>query len=715
MSNFNHSIDKMVKEKFLAIYSDALDKADKTFNNEYLPQITDLSFYDQIKFLNERKEEIKNKKDDISISAYFKNSNSEEWLLKLFSSRTSILNVDDSKELRQAVYLGNLRSKITEYLGSLKDKIPPYSYELFNKGISDPILFDLNYSFHVEDSDDFLKIRHWQAQKVLKVVSFETTNIIKGVQNKLKDDPEGLLIIENDVKHYDKCISGNSFHKVEDLIEKLKQFSFMSEYEFDKIDTSSLIDDFNKFIDGDMQWSKITPEYSDHLKKRLKTSNKTFPFSDSPMIFYTIFQTIRWMKTVLKNKSLNDSFKFPDFKALVVKAMEEAEKEAVDSIDDFNDTINITKITAEQAEAKYIDALEGLRHDYNNSEDVVKEYFASLQRGGHTEHIFELNAFFFDLEDHIQYLKTAYILRERIHYFIACCREYGGKNRVEYPNLDDGAGVSEIMYLAHNMVLDNDLHERLSKIMDDFMLYTTVYCMPFDIALQNVREEMHDLFIQCVDRLLNYLEDADPENKVMYIQTRLKQLKHRELSLKNLSNNYNEERKPRYTSLLKEYLEIEAEFIKETKDISFFQQAKPIKQIQVESSNTSKKTIEKTFSFGFKSSEDSLKSFISELNRQIYLLRDDVAAVDDLVTVLTAEDLNSDLPSITFNCETTQLYYIFNKLKPYFNNLSFKNIEKSQLFFTKNGNLLKAQNLSASKVDFPKNYEEIDKAFTLLQ
>src|SRR5690554_617627 len=132
MSNFNHSIDKMVKEKFLAIYSDALDKADKTFNNEYLPQITDLSFYDQIKFLNERKEEIKNKKDDISISAYFKNSNSEEWLLKLFSSRTSILNVDDSKELRQAVYLGNLRSKITEYLGSLKDKIPPYSYELFN-------------------------------------------------------------------------------------------------------------------------------------------------------------------------------------------------------------------------------------------------------------------------------------------------------------------------------------------------------------------------------------------------------------------------------------------------------------------------------------------------------------------------------------------------------------------------------------------------------
>src|SRR5690554_7973915 len=90
----------------------------------------------------------------------------------------------------------------------------------------------------------------------------------------------------------------------------------MSEYDLDKIDTSSLIEDFNKFIDNDIPWSKITPEYSEHLKKRLKTSNKTFPFSDSPMIFYTIFQTIRWMKTVLKNKSLNDSFKFPDFKAL---------------------------------------------------------------------------------------------------------------------------------------------------------------------------------------------------------------------------------------------------------------------------------------------------------------------------------------------------------------------------------------------------------------
>src|SRR5690554_1514085 len=714
MSNINHSIDKMVKEKFLAIYNDATDKAAKTFNDEYLKQISVLSFYDQIKFLNNRKEEIKLKKDDISISAYFKNSNSEEWLLKLFSSRMSILNVDDSQVLNQAVYLGELQSNINEYLSSLRDKIPPYSFEIFKSGVTNPILFDLNYSFHIEDKDDFLKIRHWQAQKFLKVVSFETTNIIKNIQNRLKGDPNALLIIEKDIRLYENNISESSFNTVETLRENISELSFMTTYDFDILDTSEMLNDFDLFLSGELPWSKLIPEYFEFLKKKLKEGGSEFPFSDSPIIFFSIDQTIRWMKTVLKNNSLHDTFNFPNYRAIAKEVVDDAGKEAEKLIEDFNNEIDLTNLTVKQAEVKYISILEKLRHEFNDSEDSVKEYFASLQREDDTEGMFELNVFFFDLDYHIQCLKAACILRERIHYYIAWCHEYGGNNRVEYPNLDNGAGISEVMYLAHNMVLDNDLHQRLSKILDDFMLYTTAYCMPFDIALQNVREEMHDVFIQCVDRLIDYLEDADPESKVMYIQTRLKQLRRRELNGRNISISDDDQLNFRYTSLLREYLEIEAEFIKETKDISFFQQAVPIKQIQVKSTSVSKKAIDSLFSFGFKSSKDSLKSFILELNRQIYLLRDDVAAVENLYSVLTADNLNEKLPKITFNCETTQLYYIFNHLRPYFNNLTFSNIEKSKLFFTKNGNLLKAQNLSASKIEFPKNYKEIDQAFTLL-
>lgn len=121
-------------------------------------------------------------------------------------------------------------------------------------------------------------------------------------------------------------------------------------------------------------------------------------------------------------------------------------------------------------------------------------------------------------------------------------------------------------------------------------------------------------------------------------------------------------------------------------------------------------------SFGYKNkNSDTLKTLIFELNRQVNLLNDEHTSVEDLVNVLTADQLSQDLPSIYFECETTQLYYILNKLKPYFNNLTFSGLEESQLFFTKLGHELKAQNLYSSKVDYPKNYLEIDKVFANFQ
>jgi hypothetical protein len=264
------------------------------------------------------------------------------------------------------------------------------------------------------------------------------------------------------------------------------------------------------------------------------------------------------------------------------------------------------------------------------------------------------------------------------------------------------------------MVLDNDLHDQIKEIYETSMKDIMAYALHMDLFEINYRERLHSLFMACIERLQQYLEDAEPTNKVMFIQSRLKDLRLRELNKRSMKDSYNGNNE--YSSILKEYLEIEAEFIKETKDISFFDKAQPIKRVQAKSNKKLSSGEEVPFTFGYKAqSIDPLKEFVLELNRQIYLLKDNEDAVDNFISVLTSDDLSQKLPTVTFNCETTQLYYIFNNLKPFFKNLTFKNIEKSQLFFTKNGNHLKGQNLSASKVDFPKNYEEIDRAFTHLQ
>jgi hypothetical protein len=702
----------MVKEKFLSIYNAAAERASEAFEKEITASLDKLSSYDKIKFLNEKRAELKAQANTIQVTPYLKNATNEDWLLKLFASRFTILNVDDTAELDLAVYLGLLNSKINEKYFSIKNEIPEYSYNEFIKGINNPILFELNYSQHIKDSNDFFKIRHWQVEQLVKVISYETTNIINNILSQLKEFPEFRATLEKDVNLYDTAISKITFTHADELIEQLKLFSFMKDYEFSLVDTSSIVSDHEQFKHGEPPWSKISPTSIKDSRQRYKEIQRT-PFSDTPFIFFTIYQTIKWMKAFLDGQEVVGIFNYPNYIEIAKKTIVDAEEEADKIIEEFERKIDAKKQSKEETERIYIKELEQLRHKFNVSEDTIKEYFASLQKEDNTPNIFQMNAFFFDLDQHIHFLKEACKLSELIHYFIMSCRKLGGKNRVEYPGLDDGSSVTEIMYLAHNMVLDSDLHEKLSNILDDFMLYTSAYCMPFDIALQNVREAMHQLFIECIDRLLNYLEDADPASKVMYIQTRLKQLKQRELGFKQIVSSDENKMQPKYTSLLREYLELEVEFIQETKDISFFQQ--PIKTIQPSKPKKQQSLLDAQLSFKFKASKEALRKLLTELNAQIYLLRGDMEAVEDLLTLLTSDNLLEEQTKITFNCETTQLYYIFNKLKPYFLDLSFQNIEKSQLFYTKNGNVLKAQNLSASKVDYPKNYKEIDQAFTHLQ
>ena len=201
------------------------------------------------------------------------------------------------------------------------------------------------------------------------------------------------------------------------------------------------------------------------------------------------------------------------------------------------------------------------------------------------------------------------------------------------------------------------------------------------------------------------------EGKISSTEQRRLELIKQERKVKNkeLLEQYSQ-RELKYIKTIKQWLKDEKEFFLELKSIDLKEvKAKPSKR-------NIKNTDSSLVSFGYKTKDTTnLKKFVLELNRQVYFLKDGEKSVENFIKVLNSKDLSKEMPDIYFNCETTQLYYIFNKLKPYFNKLTFKNIEKSQLFYTKNGTLLKAQNLSASKVDLPKNYKEIDQAFTLLQ
>lgn len=706
--NINQTIDKMVKDKFLAIFKDAQKRAEEKYNKSIAPVLKDKSTFDKIKFLKSEKDKIAKLIEDVQLSAYVGSATNEDWLLKMFASRTTILNVDDSEDINKAVYAGRLSALIVDELLEIRTSIPNYTYEDFLAGKKDPIFTELDYFWHMGDKQDGDKIRLWQANKIVLMISCETCMIINTAQTALSNNPDAIAILSRDLDQYESSIKEKEFDTPAALIKELKKLSFLSEYNFNLLDNTNALNDFHTFQDKDLSWKRITPEYIEKSRKLLDEAGKIKPFSESPIIFYTIAQIMQWIEKVVNGQQLMMPFIYPDYHQIVDDILKKAEAEADKTIEEFEDSIDLPNLSDKEAEQQYISALEGIRHEFNDLEEHEKQYFATIHRED-AHQIFQINAIFFDLVEHENALVRAANLYFRLINFLSACRSISGSVRINYPNSDDDFNPHEVNYLAATMVLDNDLHDKLSNIYSTAMSDMMQYALPMDFVSQNIKEQMHEIFIECIERLLEYLEDCESGNKVLFIQSRLKDLRQRELKNKALTKMYNEKFESGYTTMFKEYLELEADFIASTKDVHFI--------TALNAPRIQKTLPEKTaLSFGYKQKDSTkLLSFITTLNHKIVLLNEQHTSAADLLQVLTAKEINDELPHIYFNCETTQLYYIFNKLKPYFSKLTFQNIEKSQLFYTKNGNPLKGQNLSASKIDYPKDQDEIDKAFSLLQ
>lgn len=131
-----------------------------------------------------------------------------------------------------------------------------------------------------------------------------------------------------------------------------------------------------------------------------------------------------------------------------------------------------------------------------------------------------------------------------------------------------------------------------------------------------------------------------------------------------------------------------------------------------QNSNT---TTKDKISFGFTGDKERLKAAIIQLCQKIDLLIEDKTSSDDLFAVLTSRDLEANTTQIYLGCETTQFRYIIDKIGLQFTNLTLKGIQKTNAFYSKKGTLITAQNLSAGKVDNPKEKGTIDNILKQLQ
>ena len=122
--------------------------------------------------------------------------------------------------------------------------------------------------------------------------------------------------------------------------------------------------------------------------------------------------------------------------------------------------------------------------------------------------------------------------------------------------------------------------------------------------------------------------------------------------------------------------------------------------------------------FGFRDDLTKLTNVVNQLCYQIELLNEDVSSSEDLLKAFTSENITPGCTKIQLGCETKHFRYCLDKFKPYFHNLTLSNIEKSNIFYSKQDVLITANNLSASgsrnRLE-PKEKSTIDKIFKQLQ
>lgn len=144
-----------------------------------------------------------------------------------------------------------------------------------------------------------------------------------------------------------------------------------------------------------------------------------------------------------------------------------------------------------------------------------------------------------------------------------------------------------------------------------------------------------------------------------------------------------------FQSLQKETLQLKMEYIK---DHEYYQPAKR-RSIKAVLPRPKKK-----LTFGYRGSEETLIHFYEEMNEAIHFV-DKRTSMADFVCTLSSKDLKTDGKMMYMGCMTKQLKYIMEHSDDCFKSLKPSIIGRSQLFISKNGNLITAHNLEVTKCE----------------
>jgi len=124
------------------------------------------------------------------------------------------------------------------------------------------------------------------------------------------------------------------------------------------------------------------------------------------------------------------------------------------------------------------------------------------------------------------------------------------------------------------------------------------------------------------------------------------------------------------------------------------------------------KPVHNRLTFGFRGDKESFKKICTLLNNKVGLLNEELNSVNDFVEVMTSKNLELADKKIYLNVYINQFRKMLDHMKiKFFARLQLSTLEKSQLFYSREGTLITATSLSANKDEYPEDWKLIEEIF----
>jgi len=556
---FAKPIDSSIRSEVVNKLKAAQKKADSYYNDNITSKINGLDLFEVLKIIDHEFKQIKRIIKKSKYPFYIENCTSLDWLVSQFASRFYLLNIDESSELKKALFIGIYRNKLRTKRNELLESSPVYTYEKFVNGEINSF-FQHYPQYRNLSEEDFYKIIKWQSENVIAIISYESSMLIKKIQQHclVIEDPFYFIMHQKAIIDNLFNYTGNDPHDIKILLSQLYIFKDFNLVEFNN---NSLFENYKLFINNEFQWNKADynsiKKISDTMQKRPSKL-----FSNEFLVFHTIDKISYWLDGLVNESQIQNQYTLPNYNKELEKVRHEADKQIENLSDAMYDYINNEQHSDENIKKHLLNLYDSNRVKYNKIKEKGILHMLADDRQHVLINYFTTNAFFRNnIEETADNLKELIIVRE-VAWDILVAHDNYFDNKNIY-TLDNG--FSEINLLINKMVLNKKLYKAGKKAQRNFFSNYNKYSLPIDYHFQNVHEELKNVFVIALKNLQKVLDNAEPSKKVIYLQSRIKEIRQSELLFKHYEVDHDfKYTVNKYSNLFKEFLTIEADFLKET-------------------------------------------------------------------------------------------------------------------------------------------------------